>query len=447
MTDAKDPELMSFIEQESQKQRVQAIIYSMTDECWQMCIDSTGSKLSSKQESCLTNCVERFIDTSDHVIRKLAEKGKSEIIATNALNALILVTDLNWLTMTVIDLSFTYHEDQTRAQYDDSTGTSNLMSKPVVDIEKFKIIMFDAKPYDRKSFTAVAKASNIQIQYAIPRLEKKTAKLAEHFDAVCVFVNDNVNKEVIEILHKNKIKLIALRCAGFNNVDLECAHKLNIKVVRVPAYSPYGVAEFSIGLLMTLNRRIHLAYNQIRSQNFQVDNLLGFNIFNCIVGVIGTGKIDEQASIDLDYKYDTLDNIYSQSRAILLFAPLTDSTKHMINTSSIKKMKNGVMIVNTSRGALIDTNALLNGLASGKIGGAGLDVYEHEKEYFFRDMSETYIPDDLLCELIRFPNVILTSHHAYLTDEALNGIATVTLSNINEFIKRTKLTNEVLPGM
>jgi len=308
-----------------------------------------------------------------------------------------------------------------------------------------KVAFFDTKSYDKLSFEPLAKKYGVKIKFFDSHLNEDTAPLAKGFDAVCVFVNDNVNKSTIEILVKGGVKLIALRCAGFNNVDIKFAFG-KIHVVRVPAYSPYAVAEHAIAMLLTLNRKTHKAYQRTREFNFSLAGLTGFDLKGKTMGVIGTGKIGrELAKIASGFSmevicYDaypsgelnfvSLEELFSRSDVISLHCPLTPETTHLINKQSINLMKKGVYIINTSRGALVDAEALLDSIKSGKIGGACLDVYEEESDLFFEDKSDTIIQDDILARLISMPNVLVTSHQAFLTKEALENIAQTTLENI-----------------
>lgn len=321
-----------------------------------------------------------------------------------------------------------------------------------------KIAFFDAKSYDINSFDAINK--NYEIHYFEDKLNEKTVVLAKGMDAVCVFVNDDVNENVINKLHEYGIGLIALRCAGFNNVDIKAAHK-KVHVVRVPAYSPYAVAEHSMALLLSLNRKIHKAYLRTREFNFNIQGLTGFDLYGKTVGVIGTGKIgisfinickgfgmnvlayDPFPRSDLDVKYVSLEQMFKESDIISLHCPLTPETTHIINKDNIDMMKEGVVIINTSRGALVDSVALLNGLKSKKIQGAALDVYEEEANLFFEDNSEEIIQDDILSLLISLPNVIITSHQGYLTKEALENIAQTSLNSLDDYFSDNYLEHEI----
>lgn len=323
-----------------------------------------------------------------------------------------------------------------------------------------KIAFFDTHSYDKESFEKVDD-KNIQITFFETKLNIHSADLAKGYDVVCIFVNDDASKEVIEKLYENGVKLIALRCAGYNNVDLSaCFGKIH--VVHVPAYSPYAVAEHTMALLLTSLRRVHKAYNRTRDYNFSLDGLTGFNLYGKTVGVIGTGRIgrifidickgfgmnvlayDKFPAPNSNLNYVSLDEIFSKSDIISLHCPLTEETKHLINASSIEKMKKGVFILNTSRGALIDAEALLNGIKSRKIGAACLDVYEEESDIFFKDKSGHILNDDVLARLISMPNVIITAHQAFLTNEALENIASTTIENIKSFFDSDSLIQNEL---
>lgn len=329
----------------------------------------------------------------------------------------------------------------------------------------YKIAFFGAKPYDISSFDQVNKDFNYDIKYYKGHLNKNNLVLTQGTDAVCIFVNDTADAEIIDGLAKNGVKLLALRCAGYNNVDLAAA-KGKMKIVRVPAYSPYAVAEHAVALMLSLNRKIHRAYWRTRDGNFSLHGLMGFDMHGKTAGIIGTGKIAKIlikilkgfglniVAYDLypDYAfaeeqgitYTTLDELYKQSDIISLHCPLTDKTKYLINDISICKMKDNVMIINTGRGLLIHTNALIEGLKNKKIAAAGLDVYEEEGDYFYEDKSDKIIDDDVLARLLSFNNVIVTSHQAFFTKEALHNIAETTLLNIKAFMENQPLANEVV---
>lgn len=300
----------------------------------------------------------------------------------------------------------------------------------------------------------------LNIKYFESKLNIDTASLARGSDAVCVFVNDTVDAEVIEALHEYGIRILALRCAGFNNVDFKAAFN-KLHVVRVPAYSPYAVAEHAMALLLAVNRKVHRAYNRTRDFNFNINGLTGFDLHGKTVGVIGTGKIgrvfidickgfgmnviayDPYPAKDADFEYVSCRELMQESDVISLHCPLTPDTKHIINEKSLAAAKPGVTIINTSRGALVDTTALLNALKDAHVRGAGLDVYEEESELFFEDFSNTIVQDDVLARLISLPNVILTSHQAFLTDEALEKIAHTTLDNLRRYFDKGSLENEI----
>jgi len=322
------------------------------------------------------------------------------------------------------------------------------------------IAFFDTKSYDRESFEKYS-GEELNFRFFENKLNEDTVSMAACCDAVCVFVNDNINRRVIEKLENYGVKIIALRCAGYNNVDLKFAHN-RIKVVRVPAYSPYAVAEHAIGMILMLNRKLHRAYIRTRDHNFSLDSLTGFDLKGKTVGVIGTGKIgrvfadickgfgmniigfDPQESTEFCGEYVSLDKLLKSSDIISLHCPLTKDNQYLINENSISKMKKGAYIINTSRGKLVDTQALISGLKKGQIGAAGLDVYEEETDLFFEDFSDEIIRDDTLSSLISMPNVIVTSHQAFLTKEALSAIAETTVKNLNDFFKNGKSDNEII---
>lgn len=325
-----------------------------------------------------------------------------------------------------------------------------------------KIAFFSTKPYDKDYFEKQNK--DHKLTFFEVSLNESSVKLAEGFDAICVFVNDKVNAAIIDKLANFGIKLIALRCAGFNNINLEATKNANISVVRVPAYSPHAVAEHAVALILTLNRKTHKAYNRVREGNFSLEKLIGFDLYQKTVGVIGTGKIGEafvrimlgfgckvlafdisenQELINAGVKYCSLNDIFEQSDIISLHCPLNEKTIHLIDNQVIAKMKTGAMLINTSRGALIDTQAVVNALKSKKLGYLGLDVYEQEANIFFNDLSEEILVDDTLARLMSFPNVLITSHQGFLTEEALTQIAVITLNNITAFEQGNKSGNEV----
>lgn len=327
-----------------------------------------------------------------------------------------------------------------------------------------KVAFFSTKSYDKEYFTRFNYDNLHELTFFEVPLNQQTASLTAGFEAVCVFVNDKIDDITIEIISANGIKVVALRCAGFNNVDLKAAKSRNLNVVRVPAYSPESVAEHATALILTLNRKTHKAYNRVREGNFSIENLTGFNLSGKTVGVVGTGLIgasfskimlgfgckvlayDIQESTDLVAKgvqYKNLDEVLIESEIISLHCPLTPETAHIINTGSISKMKNGVMLINTSRGALINAQDAIEGLKTGKIGYLGIDVYEQEADLFFQDLSESVIQDDVIARLISFPNVLITGHLGFFTKEALEEIATITLNNLLDFEKGMTLKNEI----
>ena len=313
-----------------------------------------------------------------------------------------------------------------------------------------KLAFFDTKPYDRPGFDRYASEAGIEIKYFEANLNADTVSLAAGFDAVCVFVNDIVSAEVVEKLYELGVKAIVLRCAGFNNVDIKaCRGKL--RVFRVPAYSPYAVAEHAMALLLTVNRRTHKAYNRTREFNFSLQGFTGFDLHGKTVGIIGTGKIgrvfadicrgfgmkilayDKFPGAGLDYV--GLEELFEKSDIISLHCPLTEETKHLIRAETLAKMKEGVVILNTSRGALVNTGDLIQGILDKKVGAACLDVYEEEGDFFYEDFSGHIVRDDKLVRLIAMPNVIVTSHQAFLTEEALDNIASTTVNNLVTFFR------------
>lgn len=322
-----------------------------------------------------------------------------------------------------------------------------------------KIAFFDTKPYDRKWFDELN--TDFKFKYHEHKLTADSAELAKGCRAVVAFVNDTLDKETIDRLCEIGVELIAMRCAGYNNVDIKYA-KGRINVVRVPTYSPYAVAEHAMALLLTLNRKIHRASNRTRDFNFSLNGLTGFDLHGKTAGIIGTGQIgcifmeickgfgmnviayDLYPKKDSGINYVSIDDLLAQSDIISLHCPLTSATRYIINQENISKMKDGAYIINTSRGQLIDSEALIQALKSKKIGGAGLDVYEEETAFFFEDYSSTVIDDDTLSLLVSMPNVLMTSHQAFLTEEALEKIAEVTLFNLKQFYNGEPLTNQVL---
>ena len=327
-----------------------------------------------------------------------------------------------------------------------------------------KIAFFDAKPYDKPSFDRYGEEYGITFKYFETKLNEDTAELAKDYDGVCAFVNDDVSAAVIDRLYEMGIKVMALRCAGFNNVDMKYAFG-KIHVLRVPAYSPYAVAEHTMALLLTSIRRIHKAYIRSRDFNFSLSGLTGFDLHGKTVGIIGTGRIgrvfidicrgfgmkvlafDKFPVPGLDngdtVRYATLDELFEKSDIISLHCPLTEETHHIIDRNALEKCKRGVVILNTSRGALVDAEALLGAIKSRKVGAACLDVYEEESDLFFEDNSGHILEDDTLARLISMPNVIVTSHQAFLTEEALSNIAETTAKNISDFFKNGQCPNEL----
>jgi len=323
-----------------------------------------------------------------------------------------------------------------------------------------RIAFFDTKPYDRTWIEPLSEKYGYGIKFFEHKLNADTAVLADGYEVVCAFVNDTINSEVIDILDKGGVKLIALRCAGYNNVDFKAAYG-KINIVRVPAYSPFAVAEHAAALMLSLNRRIHRAYTRTRDNNFNINGLMGFDLNGKTAGIIGTGKIgriflgickgfgmktiayDPFPIENPDFEYVTLDSLFELSDIISLHCPLTPDTKHIVNEDSLAKMKSESLLINTSRGALVDSHALIDALRSSCIGGAGLDVYEEEEEYFFEDFSNEVLLDDDLARLLSFPNVLITSHQGFFTREAMQEIANVTMQNIHAFETDDTLTNEI----
>ncbi len=328
-----------------------------------------------------------------------------------------------------------------------------------------KIAFFDTHSYDKKSFVEANKAFNYEIDFRDYKLNENTALTAQGYDVVCVFVNDVVNAEVIKTFAGCGVKLIALRCAGFNNVDLKAAAAAGIKVVRVPAYSPYAVAEHGVALLMSLTRHIPQAYLRTKTANFNIEGLTGRDLYGLTAGILGTGKIgrimadilmgfgmkiiaydpfpNEQWAKEKNIEYVGLDEIFRRSDVLSLHCPLTEETKHIVNHDRMKMMKHDAVIINTGRGALIDSKALVHALKHGHIGGIGMDVYEEESKYFFSDWSTDIMTDDTLARLLTFPNVIITGHQAFLTTNALKNLAETTLENVKAFAAGSELVNEV----
>ncbi|MGO2256677.1 MAG: 2-hydroxyacid dehydrogenase [Hafnia alvei] len=318
-----------------------------------------------------------------------------------------------------------------------------------------KLAIYSTKQYDRKYLELVNKEFGFELEFFDFLLSPKTAKVAQGCEAVCIFVNDDASREVLTELAALGVKIIALRCAGFNNVDLEAAKELGLEVVRVPAYSPEAVAEHAVGLMMSLNRRIHRAYQRTRDANFSLEGLIGFNMHNRTAGVIGTGKIGvatmrilkgfgmkllaydpypNPQALELGAEYVDLKTLYEKSDVITLHCPLTPENHHLLDASAFGQMKNGVMIINTSRGGLIDSDAAIEALKQQKIGSLGMDVYENERDLFFEDKSNDVIQDDVFRRLSACHNVLFTGHQAFLTEEALTSISETTLNNIRTLV-------------
>ena len=325
-----------------------------------------------------------------------------------------------------------------------------------------KVIIFSSHNYEKKYFEEINKDFKHSLQFLDIHLTPQTAFIAKGFDCVCAFVNDLLNEETIKILKELDIKIIALRSAGFNHVDINTTQKYHIPVVRVPAYSPHAIAEHAVAMLLTLNRKTHKAYNRSREFNFSLDGLVGFDLYKKTVGIIGTGKIGiVMAKImsgfgcnviaydkypdhtNREVTYVSLNEIYQLSDVISLHVPLNKETLHMVNADAFTKMKKEVILINTSRGAIIDTKALISALKSNNLMAAGLDVYEEEENYFFSDFSAQGIDDDKLARLVSFPNVLITGHQGFLTHEAISNIVSTTLQNISDFENGKKLINEV----
>ena len=331
-------------------------------------------------------------------------------------------------------------------------------------MRNIKAIFYDVKEYDKEFFRKYGKDYNIEMKFLKEKLNEETVDLSKGYEVVCAFTNDTINKNVIDMMAENGVKLLAMRCAGFNNVSLKDINE-RFKVVRVPAYSPYAIAEYTVGMILALNRKIHKAYVRTREGNFSINGFMGFDLYKKTVGIIGAGKIaqilikilkgfgtkviaydpypNEKVAKELGFEFVDLDTLYKESDIISLNCPLTKETKYIINRESMNKMKDGVMIVNTGRGMLIDSIDLIEALKDKKIGSAALDVYEEEEEYFFEDMSNKVIEDDILGRLLSFHNVLITSHQAYFTEEAVEAITKTTLDNIKDFAEGKELINEV----
>lgn len=323
--------------------------------------------------------------------------------------------------------------------------------------------VFSAKTYDMDFLSDAAQKCQHELEYFEVKLSPTSAKLAEGFEAVCAFVNDDLQRSTLQSLQRIGVKLVALRCAGFNQLDLTAARELGIRVARVPAYSPHAVAEHTLALILSLNRKIHKAYQRVRENNFGLDGLLGFDLHGRTVGVIGTGTIGQNVVRILHgfgcnvLMYDVrqsdnclalgsycdLDRLLGESDIVTLHCPLNESTRYLINHDSIQKMKPGVMLVNTSRGGLVDTSAVINGLKTKQIGSLALDVYEEEGALFFEDLSQVIVKDDVFSRLLTFPNVLITSHQAFFTEQAMHEIARVTMQSLTEFEQNQSLSNAI----
>ena len=331
-------------------------------------------------------------------------------------------------------------------------------------MEKTKIIFFDIKDYDREFFEKYGKNYNYEMSFFKSRLSLENVHLTKGYDVVCAFTNDDIGKETIDAMAENGVRLLAMRCAGFNNVSLKDIHN-RFKVVRVPAYSPHAIAEYTVGLILAVNRKINKAYVRTREGNFSINGLMGVDLYGKTAGIIGTGKIgqilikilkgfdmkviaydlfpNQKVAEELGFEYVSLDELYANSDIISLNCPLTKDTQYMINRRSMLKMKDGVILVNTGRGQLIDSADLVEALKDKQVGAVALDVYEEEEDYFFEDKSTQVIEDDILGRLLSFYNVLITSHQAYFTKEAVEAITVTTLNNIKDFIEGKPLVNEV----
>ena len=331
-------------------------------------------------------------------------------------------------------------------------------------MEKTRIIFFDIKDYDREFFEKYGKNYNYEMSFFKSRLSLENVHLTKGYDVVCAFTNDDIGKETIDAMAENGVRLLAMRCAGFNNVSLKDIHN-RFKVVRVPAYSPHAIAEYTVGLILAVNRKINKAYVRTREGNFSISGLMGVDLYGKTAGIIGTGKIgqilikilkgfdmkviaydlfpNQKVADELGFEYVSLDELYANSDIISLNCPLTKDTQYMINRRSMLKMKDGVILVNTGRGQLIDSADLVEALKDKKVGAVALDVYEEEEDYFFEDKSTQVIEDDILGRLLSFYNVLITSHQAYFTKEAVEAITVTTLNNIKDFVEGKPLVNEV----
>lgn len=336
------------------------------------------------------------------------------------------------------------------------------------EVRPMKLAFFDTHGFDRKAFEASNRRFHHQITYFEPRLKTNTAQLAQGFEAVCAFVNDRIDRDTIRKLKDLGVKIIALRSAGFNQVDIKAAFEFDMPVVRVPEYSPFAVAEHAVALILAMNRRIPRSYNRIKELNFSLDGLVGFDLHGKTVGVIGTGRIGQafarimhgfgcqllahdpypnsMLQKELQVRYVELDELFAQADIISLHVPLLPETRHLLDEKAFAAMKPSAVVVNTSRGALVKTSALMHALKSGRIGFAALDVYEEEEGIFFHDLSESGVQDDVLARLTTFPNVLITAHQGFLTHEALANIADTTLGSLSAFEKGKELTHQVLRG-
>lgn len=331
-------------------------------------------------------------------------------------------------------------------------------------VAAMRIAVFDTRRHDRAALDEANATHGHELTFFEPRLTMQTASLANGFEVACSFVNDKLDRETLRSLRAGGVRLIALRSAGYNHVDLEAAAELAITVVRVPEYSPHAVAEHAVALVLALDRKIHRAYARVREGNFSLDGLLGFDLYGKTVGLVGTGRIgaaaagiflgfgcrvlafDLRTSVELaarGVEYVALEALYERADILSLHVPLTPATHHMIDAAALARMKRGIMLINTSRGALLDSRALIGALKTGHIGSAGLDVYEEEEGVFFEDLSDKVLQDDVLARLLTFPNVVITSHQGFFTREALAAIATTTLGNVTAFARGERLVNEV----
>ena len=331
-------------------------------------------------------------------------------------------------------------------------------------MEKTRIIFFDIKDYDREFFEKYGKNYNFEMSFFKSKLSLENVNLTKGYDVVCAFTNDDISKGTIDAMAENGVRLLAMRCAGFNNVSLKDINE-RFKVVRVPAYSPHAIAEYTVGLILAVNRKINKAYVRTREGNFSINGLMGVDLYGKTAGIIGTGKIgqilikilrgfdmkviaydlfpNQKVAEELGFEYVSLDKLYANSDIISLNCPLTKETQYMINRRSMLKMKDGVILVNTGRGQLIDSADLVEALKDKKVGAVALDVYEEEENYFFQDKSTQVIEDDILGRLLSFYNVLITSHQAYFTKEAVEAITVTTLNNIKDFVEGKPLVNEV----